>query len=105
MGWVVNGNTSNGWSFDGPGVSSSTWNPTLYLMRGFTYRFHNASGASHPLKLRTSAGGSAITNGVSGSDEGVQFYTIPMSLSPGTTYKYQCGIPSHTAMIGDIVIV
>lgn len=105
MGWVVNGNTSNGWSLDGPGVSSSTWNPTLYLMRGFTYRFNNASGASHPLKLRTSAGGSAITNGVSGNDEGVQFYTVPMSLSPGTTYKYQCGIPSHTAMIGDIVIV
>ena len=105
IGWVVNGNTSNGWSFDGPGVSSSTWNPTIYLMRGFTYRFHNASGGAHPFKLRQSAGGSAITNGTSGSDEGVQYYTIPMSLSPGTNYKYQCGIPSHTAMIGDIIIV
>lgn len=105
IGWVVNGNTTNGWSFDGPGVSSSTWNPTIYLMRGFTYRFNNASGASHPFKLRTTSGGSAITNGTSGNDEGVQFYTIPMSLAAGTTYVYQCGIPSHTAMIGNMVIV
>ena len=74
-------------------------------MRGFTYRFNNASGASHPFKLRTTSGGSAITNGTSGNDEGVQFYTIPMSLAAGTTYVYQCGIPSHTAMIGNMVIV
>ena len=105
LGWNISGSTSNGYSFDGPGVSGSTWNPTLYLHRGFTYRFNNQSGASHPFKLRVSAGGADITDGVSGSDEGVQFYTIPMSLAAGTTYKYQCGIPSHAAMIGDLVIV
>ena len=73
--------------------------------RGFTYRFNNNTGASHPFKLRVSAGGAAVTDGVSGNDEGVQYYTVPMSLAAGTTYKYQCGIPSHAAMIGDLVIV
>ena len=75
------------------------------MYRGFTYRFANDTGASHPFKLRVSAGGAAVTDGVSGNDEGVQYYTIPMDLAAGTTYKYQCGIPSHAAMIGDLVIV
>ena len=105
LGWNISGSTGNGYAFTGPGVSNTTWNPTLYLHRGFTYRFNNEAGAAHPFKLRVSAGGADITDGVSGSDEGVQFYTIPMSLASGTTYKYQCGIPSHSAMIGDLVIV
>ena len=105
LGWVITSNGSSAYRFAGPGVGSSTDNPTLYLYRGFTYRFHNQTGASHPFKLRVSAGGASVTDGVSGSDEGVQYYTIPMSLAAGTTYKYQCGIPSHAAMIGDLVIV
>ena len=105
MGWNIGANGSSAYRFTGPGVNSSTDNPTLYLYRGFTYRFANDTGASHPFKLRVSAGGASVTDGVSGSDEGVQYYTIPMSLAAGTTYKYQCGIPSHAAMIGDLVIV
>lgn len=105
LGWNIGANGSSAYRFTGPGVNSTTNNPTLYLYRGFTYRFANDTGASHPFKLRVSAGGAAVTDGVSGNDEGVQYYTVPMSLSPGTTYKYQCGIPSHAAMIGDLVIV
>ena len=105
LGWTIGANGSSAYRFDGPGVGATTDNPTLYLYRGFTYRFNNATGASHPFKLRVSAGGAAVTDGVSGNDEGVQYYTIPMSLAAGTTYKYQCGIPSHAAMIGDLVIV
>ena len=105
LGWNIGANGSSAYRFTGPGVGSTDDNPTLYLYRGFTYRFANDTGASHPFKLRVSAGGASVTDGVSGSDEGVQYYTIPMDLAAGTTYKYQCGIPSHAAMIGDLVIV
>ena len=105
LGWNIGANGSSAYRFTGPGVNSSTDNPTLYLYRGFTYRFANDTGASHPFKLRVSAGGADVSDGLSGSDEGVRYYTIPMSLAAGTTYKYQCGIPSHSAMIGDLVIV
>jgi len=105
LGWVITSNGSSSYRFAGPGVGATDDNPTLYVYRGFTYRFHNQTGASHPFKLRVSAGGASVTDGVSGSDEGVQYYTIPMDLAAGTTYKYQCGIPSHAAMIGDIVVV
>ena len=101
IGWNISGNTSNGYTFSGAGTSGG--NPTLYLYRGFTYRFNNQSGAGHPFAIRTSAGGSAVTNGVSGDQEGIQYYTIPMSLAAGTNYKYQCTV--HPGMIGDIIIV
>lgn len=104
LGWTITSDGSaSAYRFAGPGVSSSTDNPTLYLYRGFTYRFRNESGAAHPFAIRTTAGGTAVTNGVTGDNEGVQYYTIPMSLAAGTTYKYQCTI--HPGMIGDLVIV
>jgi hypothetical protein len=105
MGWNIGANGSSAYRFTGPGVNSSTDNPTLYLYRGFTYRFANDTGASHPFAIRVSAGGAAVTDGVSGNQEGVQYYTVPMSLSAGTTYKYQCTVVSHAGMIGDLVIV
>ena len=105
LGWTISSNGSSAYRFSGPGVSSTTDNPTFYLYRGFTYRFNNETGASHPFKIRVSAGGADVTDGVSGNDEDVQYYTVPMSLAAGTNYKYQCGIPSHAAMIGDLIIV
>ena len=105
IGWNIGANGSSAYTFSGPGVAISDTNPTLYLHRGFTYRFNNTTGASHPFEIKVSAGGALITNGLTGDTEGVQYYTIPMSLASGTNYKYQCGIPSHTAMIGDLIIV
>ena len=105
LGWNIGANGSSAFTFDGPGVATTDANPTLYLHRGFTYRFNNLTGASHPFEIKVSAGGALITNGLTGNTEGVQYYTIPMSLASGTNYKYQCGIPSHTAMIGDLIIV
>ena len=76
--------------------------PTLYVYRGFTYRFDNTTGAGHPLELRVSNGGSQIS-GTSGSINSVQFWTVPMDLAAGTTYVYQCNI--HGNMVGNIVVV
>ena len=101
IGFDINGSTSNGYGFEGGGASG--WNPTIYVYRRFTYRFNNTSGAGHPFALRTSAGGSAVTAGVTGSQDGVQYWTVPMSLSAGTTYVYQCTL--HSSMVGNLVVV
>ena len=105
LGWNIGANGSSAFTFNGPGVAISDQNPTLYLYRGFTYRFNNTTGASHPFEIKVSAGGALVTDGVSGDTEGIQYYTVPMDLAAGTTYKYQCGVPSHVNMIGDLVIV
>ena len=67
-------------------------------------RFDNSSSnVAHPFELRQSAGGAALTVGISGSNTGVQYYTVPQNVAAGTTYVYQCTL--HPAMVGDIVIV
>lgn len=103
VGFDITSNGSTAYRFDGGGVDINTDDPTIYVYRGFTYRFNNLTGAGHPFALRQTAGGAAVTNGVSGSQEGVQLWTVPMTLSPGTTYVYQCTI--HSAMVGNIVVV
>ena len=99
----ITSDLSNGYRFDGGGLPSSTNNPTIYVYRGFTYRFNNTTGGGHPFEIRLSDGGSAIS-GVTGSTSGAQFWTVPQTLSAGTTYKYQCTI-HQSSMIGDIVVV
>ena len=93
---------SSAYRVTGGGVDNTTNNPTIYVYRGFTYRLQNNS-SSHPLALRTSSGGSAVTAGVSGAQDGTQYWTVPMALSAGTTYVYQCTL--HAAMVGNIVVV
>jgi len=90
------------YTVSGPGFPSSgaTSSPTVILYRGFTYDFHNQAGGAHPLAIRTSNGGAAYTTGVSGSNTGVQQFTVPMD-APNTLY-YQCTI--HAGMIGTIDI-
>ena len=97
----MGGSTGTGYTITGGGVPSGVSNPTVYVYRGFTYRWE-ASGA-HPVALRQSNGGAAVTAGVSGSQSGTQYYTIPMNLAAGTTYVYQCTF--HSGMVGNIVVV
>ena len=101
--WNIVANGNGAYRFSGPGLSLTTDNPTIYVYRGFTYRFNNDTGSAHPFEIRQTSGGSTVTDGVSGNTEGVQFYTIPMSLAAGTTYVYQC--TAHPAMVGNIVVV
>ena len=102
VGFDISGNTVDGYVFTGGGYSNTTGNPTIYVYRGFTYRFNNLTGSGHPFAIRQSAGGSAVT-GIAGSQSGVQYWTVPMTLSAGTTYVYQCTI--HSGMVGNIVVV
>tara|TARA_B100000131_G_scaffold317578_1_gene359824 strand:+ start:9477 stop:10973 length:1497 start_codon:yes stop_codon:yes gene_type:complete len=104
LSYVTTNNAAGSYRLTGPGVNSSTDNPTLYLYRGFTYRFNNSGpGTNHPFELRVGSGGAALTDGVSGSTSGVIVYTVPMTVAAGTTYVYQCTI--HGAMVGNLVIV
>ena len=99
--FTANGNGA--YRLAGGGVNASTDNPTVYVYRGFTYRLNNTTGSAHPLALRQTSGGTAVTEGVSGSDIGVQYWTVPQSLAAGTTYVYQCTM--HPAMVGNLTVV
>ena len=99
--FTANGNGA--YRLAGGGVNASTDNPTVYVYRGFTYRLNNTTGSAHPLALRQTSGGTAVTEGVSGSDIGVQYWTVPQSLAAGTTYVYQC--TAHAAMVGNLTVV
>ena len=67
-----------------------------------SYKLYNTTGANHPLKLRVSSGGAAVTEGVNAMSNGTTTYTVPMTVAAGTTYVYQCEL--HSAMMGTITI-
>ena len=75
--FVVTANGSSAYRFAGGGVDASEDNPDLFLEKGVKYRFDNTTGSSHPFAFRVSNGGSAYTNGITGSQNGVQFFTVP----------------------------
>ncbi len=81
-------------------MNSSSNNPDLYLVRGQKYRFNNTTGSSHPFRFRVSSGGSTYSSGVSGSENGVQFFMVP--LDAPAQLVYQCTI--HGGMVGNIYI-
>ena len=98
--FTVTASGSSAYLFAGGGVDTSTNNPDLYLVRGQKYRFNNTTGSSHPFRFRVSSGGSTYTSGVSGSENGVQFFTVP--LDAPSSIVYQCTI--HGGMVGNIYI-
>ena len=84
----------------GPGYSNTVNNPDLYLVRGQRYRFINATGTSHPLRIQSDTSGTAYTDGVSGSQSGTQEFNVQHD-APSRLF-YQCTI--HSGMIGNIYI-
>lgn len=79
-------------------------NPTLTLIKGFTYYF-NVSATGHPFWIKTAQAtgtGSAYTDGVTnnGVDSGVVTFTVPFT-APTTLY-YICQF--HGSMTGTITI-
>jgi len=99
--WTLTSNGSDDYVFSGPGIETGNTNdPELYLMRGYTYKFNNTVSGSHPFEIRTAAGGSAYTPGIS-TDGDITIFTVPMD-APDTLY-YQC--TSHGVMLGTINIV
>ena len=97
--YTITGDGSH-YYFHGGGVDETAGAPYIYLIRGQKYRFNNTTGSSHPFEFRVSSGGSAYSNGVSGDDEGVQFFTVPYDAPPSIVY--QCTV--HSGMVGNIYI-
>lgn len=96
--FTVTATGSSAYNFSGGGAQGSN-NETLYVSKGFTYKFDaNSVYGSHPFELRVSDGGSAFSNGVTVTDGRVLF-TVPQNLS--SNIVYQC--TSHGGMVGTIV--
>ena len=107
--WTLTANGSSDYVFSGDGFPSSQNDPTLYLMRGQTYKFTNNTGG-HPFRIQsttaTSGGGTAYNDGVTnqeatGATNQTLTFVVPMN-APDTLY-YQC--IAHPAMFGTINIL
>ena len=104
--WLLGANSTNHYTFTGPGGLSSADDPTIYLARGQTYEFNNQSGGNHPFHIQTSSGAynasNLYTTGVTnpGAATGVIKFAVPFS-APNTLY-YVC--QNHSNMAGTIVV-
>ena len=108
--WAFTNTLNQSFAFTGDGLPSPEDDPTLYLLRGQSYRFSNDNTlGSHPFQIQTDVstavnGGTPYNLGVtnnraSGSQKLI--FDVPMS-APDTLY-YQC--TSHPAMSGSLIIV
>jgi hypothetical protein len=100
--YYITANGSSSYSFAGPGQRNTVGNPTLYLMRGFSYMFENSTGGSHPFRIQFTNTSTGVGTYVSGSQTGVQIFTIPHDAP--ASYEYQCTVPSHASMKGTFII-
>ena len=100
--YYITANGASSYSMAGPGQRNTVGNPTLYLMRGFTYMFENSTGGSHPFRIQFANTTTGVGTYVSGSQTGIQIFTIPHD-GP-TVYEYQCTVPGHTGMKGQFII-
>jgi len=98
--YYITADGSSSYRFAGPGMPNTVANPTLYLMRGFTYIFENSTGGSHPFRIQFTGTTTGVGTYVSGSNQGIQVFTIPHDAP--ANYQYQCTI--HSGMIGSFVI-
>ena len=104
--WTLGANGSSDYTFTGPGVADNSQDPTIYLVRGQTYKFKNRSGG-HPFRIQyefQNTGGTAYNDGIvnNGAGNGDDLYWEVRNDAPDILY-YQC--TSHQNMSGKIVIL
>ena len=105
--WTLTANGNSDYVFSGDGFPTSANDPTLYLVRGQTYKFVNNTGG-HPFRVQSTpaqaGGGTQYNSGVTNNDAGdgtTLTFLVPMD-APATLY-YQC--TSHQAMTGTIYVL
>ena len=102
--WTLTANGSNAYIFAGAGFAGTENNPTIYLMRGQTYKFTNNMNA-HPFRIQSTTGtsGTPYNNGVTNNavSNGTLTWEVRMD-APATLY-YQC--TAHAAMNGTINVL
>ena len=103
--WILGANGSSDYTFTGVGFTATENDPDLYLARGNTYEFVNASGG-HPFRIQSTQNGStgaAYGSGVINNDGGngsTITFEVPFN-APDTLY-YQC--TAHAGMGGTIFV-
>ena len=105
--WTLGSAGSSHYTFTGSGFTGAVSDPTLYLIRGQTYKFDNQTGG-HPFRIQSTVaqagGGTAYNSGVTNQDAGngtTLTFVVPMD-APSTLY-YQC--TAHPNMTGTINIL
>jgi len=102
--WTITANASSAYIFAGAGFAGTENNPTIYLMRGQTYKFTNNMNA-HPFRIQSTTGisGTPYSNGVTNNavSNGTLTWEVRMD-APATLY-YQC--TAHAAMNGTINVL
>ena len=102
--WTLTANGSSAYIFAGAGFAGTENNPTIYLMRGQTYKFTNSMNA-HPFQIQSTTGtsGTPYSNGVTNNavSNGTLTWEVRMD-APATLY-YQC--TAHAAMNGTINVL
>ena len=101
--WSLGANGTSAYRFTGPGNDGTEDNPDIYLVRGQKYRFTNNTGGSHPFEIRSSAGGSAYSDGVTNNNAASGNIEINVQHDAPARLFYQCS--SHSAMVGNIYVV
>ena len=101
--WTLGASGSSHYTFTGPGLTGAENDPTIYLVRGQTYRFTNNSGGSHPFQIRYNSNGTAYSDGVTnnGASSGNIDFNVQYD-APDVLY-YQC--TNHSGMLGKIIIL
>ena len=105
--WTLTANGSSDYIFAGDGFPTPANDPTIYLVRGQTYKFKNDTGG-HPFRIQSTVaqagGGTAYNDGVTNQDAAggsTLTFLVPMD-APDTLY-YQC--TAHPAMTGTINVI
>ena len=104
--WTLGANGSSHYTFTGPGVAPATDDPTIYLVRGQTYKFENRSGG-HPFRIQyefQNTSGTAYNDGIvnNAAGNGTDLYWEVRNDAPDLLH-YQC--TAHQNMSGRIVIL
>ena len=98
--WQLTANGSTDYVFTGPGLDGVN-DPTIYLMRGQTYKFVNEMNA-HPFRIRQ-VGGSTYSSGITNNDVSNGTLTFEVPMDAPATLEYVC--TAHPAMTGLIHIL
>ena len=102
--WTLTASGTNHYIFAGPGFAGTETDPTIYLMRGHTYKFTNNMNA-HPFRIQSTQGTSGTVYGDGITNNAVSNGTLTWEVrmdAPATLY-YQC--TAHANMQGTITIL
>jgi len=103
--FTLGANGTSDYTFSGPGLTGAENDPTIYVMRGFTYKFVNGMGA-HPFRIQSDKNGSTGTqynDGVTNNDVSNGTLTWDVQFDSPDTLWYQC--TAHANMGGMIKVL